>query len=332
MFSSYIYKKPYNFITIPVWSCLTVISETITVYLTQIPVGIYSIKDLEQLSGIKAHTLRVWEQRYDIIKPKRTPTRIRFYDDEDLKLILNISFLNRNNYKISKIAKMEEEEISDMVIRITNSNLDFPNQVNAMVIAMVNLDENRFEKIIATNALQFGFEKTMLSIIYPFLQKIGILWQTGNINPAHEHFISNLIRQKLIVAIDGQIGEPHPEAKKFVLFLPEGELHELSLLFASFILKSRRHKVVYMGQSLPLEDLKTVHEVYNPDFYFTIVTSFPNQQGLQEYLNEMVDSYPSAQLLVSGYQAISSPEVMPKKARLIKDIPDMVSFVEGLTD
>lgn len=218
-----------------------------------------------------------------------------------------------------------------MVIQITNSNLDFPNQVNAMVIAMVNLDENRFEKIIATNALQFGFEKTMLSIIYPFLQKIGILWQTDNINPAHEHFISNLIRQKLIVAIDGQVGEAHPQAKKFVLFLPEGEQHELSLLFASFIIKSRRHKVVYMGQSLPLEDIKTAHEVYEPDFYFTIVTSYPSEHGLEEYLTEMVDRYPSAQLLVSGFQAVTNPDLIPEKARLIKDIPDMVSFVDGLT-
>lgn len=293
--------------------------------------GIYSIKDLEQLSGIKAHTLRIWEQRYDIIKPKRTPTRIRYYDDNDLKLILNISFLNRNNYKISKIAEMEEEEISDMVIHITNSNLDFPNQVNAMVIAMVNLDESRFEKIIATNALQFGFEKTMMSIIYPFLQRIGILWQTGNINPAHEHFISNLIRQKLIVAIDGQLIDPHPEARKFVLFLPEGELHELSLLFASYILKSRRHKVVYMGQSLPLEDLKTVNEVYQPDFYFTVVTSFPNQEGLVQYLKEVTESYPTAELLVSGFQAISNESVIPQGARLIKDIPEMIAFVDGLT-
>jgi len=295
-------------------------------------VGIYSIKDLEQLSGIKAHTLRIWEQRYDIIKPKRTPTQIRFYDDDDLKLILNISLLNRNNYKISKIAKMEEEEISNMVIRITNSSLDFPNQINAMVIAMVNLDENRFEKIIATNALQFGFEKTMLSMVYPFLQKIGILWQTDNINPAHEHFISNLIRQKLIVAIDGQVSEPHPEAKKFVLFLPEGELHELSLLFTSFLLKSRRHKVVYMGQSLPLEDISTVHEVYKPDYYFTVATSFPSQKGLKKYLEEIVERYPSAQLLVSGYQAISRPEVIPAEARLVRNIPEMVSFVDGLTE
>lgn len=294
--------------------------------------GIYSIKDLEQLSGIKAHTLRIWEQRYNIIKPKRTPTRIRFYDDDDLKLILNISFLNRNNYKISKIANMEEKEISDKVMGITNANLDFPNQVDALVIAMVNLDENRFEKIIATNALQFGFEKTMLGIIYPFLQKIGILWQTGSINPAHEHFISNLVRQKLIVAIDGQIMEPHPQARKFVLFLPEGELHELSLLFTSFILKARRHKVIYLGQSLPMENLKTVHEIYEPDFFFTVVTSFSNQEGLKEYLGEIADTYPTTQLLVSGYQAISNPEAMPENARLIKDIPEMQAFVDGLTE
>ncbi len=292
--------------------------------------GTYSIKELEQLSGIKAHTLRIWEQRYNIIQPKRTASRIRFYNDDDLRLIMNISLLNKNNYKISRIAEMEEEEISDTVIQISNTNLDFPNQVNALVIAMVNLDENRFEKIISTNVLQFGFEKTMLCILYPFLQQIGILWQTGNINPAHEHFISQLIRQKLIVAIDGQIREPHPDAKKFVLFLPEGELHELSLLFTAFLLKSRQHQVVYLGQNLPMSDLQTVHEVYKPDYYFTVFTSFPNQDGLENYLQELVDAYPSAQVLVSGYQVLSRPEVVPQGVNLIRDVPEMVGFIDGL--
>ncbi|MEM6347663.1 MAG: MerR family transcriptional regulator, partial [Bacteroidota bacterium] len=209
--------------------------------------GTYSIKDLEQLSGIKAHTLRVWEQRYGIIQPSRTPTKIRYYDDADLRLVLNISFLNRNGHKISKIAKMTGDEIQNTVMRISDSNLEFPNQVNALVIAMVNLDEERFEKIISTNTLQFGFENTMLHIIYPFLERIGILWQTGSINPAHEHFMSNLIRQKLIVAIDGQIRSQNPNASKYLLFLPEGEQHELSLLFSAYIIKSRHNKVIYLG-------------------------------------------------------------------------------------
>lgn len=266
--------------------------------------GRYSIKDLEQLSSIKAHTLRVWEQRYEIIQPKRTPTNIRYYDDADLRLILNISFLNRNGYKISAIAKLEEQEIKDLVVGISDSNLEFPNQVNALVIAMVNLDEVRFEKIISTNTLQFGFEKTMMNIVYPFLSRIGILWQTGSINPAHEHFITNLIRQKLVVAIDGQISPQNPQAKKYVLYLPEGELHELSLLFAAYVIKSRHNRAIYLGQSLPLKDLELINEVYSPDYIMTIITSYPTKDEIIAYVRELKKKCPGTKILLSGYQAL----------------------------
>ncbi len=191
----------------------------------------YSIKDLEQLSGIKAHTLRIWEQRYNFIIPKRTDTNIRYYDDKDLKLILNVSLLRENGYKISKIADMDQEQIAGAVLEITEKNFSFSDQIHSLVLAMIDLDEERFEKIMSTNILQTGFENTMLSIIFPFLSKIGVLWQTGSITPAQEHFISNLIRQKLIVAIDGCYVPSKEINNKYLLFLPEGELHEISLLF-----------------------------------------------------------------------------------------------------
>lgn len=246
----------------------------------------------------------MWEQRYEIIQPKRTPTNIRYYDDADLRLILNISFLNRNGYKISAIAKLEEQEIKDLVVGISDSNLEFPNQVNALVIAMVNLDEVRFEKIISTNTLQFGFEKTMMNIVYPFLSRIGILWQTGSINPAHEHFITNLIRQKLVVAIDGQISPQNPQAKKYVLYLPEGELHELSLLFAAYVIKSRHNRAIYLGQSLPLKDLELINEVYSPDYIMTIITSYPTKDEIIAYVRELKKKCPGTKILLSGYQAL----------------------------
>lgn len=290
--------------------------------------GTYSIKDLEKLSGIKAHTLRVWEQRYDIIAPKRTPTNIRYYDDEDLRLLLNISFLNRNGHKISKIAKMSGGEIEKTVRRIADSNLESPNQVNALVIAMVHLDEERFEKIISTNTLQFGFENTMLNIVYPFLLQIGILWQTGSINPAHEHFISNLIRQKLIVAIDGQVNITHPEAKKYALFLPEGELHELTLLFASYILKSRHNQVIYLGQSLPLKDLSMIVELYKPDYVLTLVTSYPSKDQIPAYLADLKQRCGDSQLLVSGHQVLVCEKPLPKGVKVFKTTEELVEFVD----
>lgn len=290
--------------------------------------GRYTIKDLEQLSGIKAHTLRVWEQRHEIITPKRTPTNIRYYDDADLRLILNISFLNRNGYKISKIAQMSHEDIRETVKRISDSNLEYPNQVNALVIAMVNLDEERFEKIISTNTLQFGFENTMMNIVYPFLGQIGILWQTGSINPAHEHFITSLIRQKLIVAIDGQVSPQNPDAKKYVLFLPEGEMHELSLLFGAYIVKSRHNRAIYLGQSLPLKDLSMIVDLYEPDYVFTIVTSYPAQEDLLPYLGELKRLCPQQKLLITGYQAISQQKKIPGDVTVFKTISELIDFVD----
>lgn len=290
--------------------------------------GIYSIKDLEQLSGIKAHTLRIWEQRYEVIVPKRTQSNIRYYDDADLKLVLNISYLNQNGHKISRIAKMSLSEIEKTVMGISSSNLEYPNQVNALIIAMVGLDEVRFEKIIATNTLQFGFENTMINIVYPFLERIGFLWQTGSINPAHEHFISNLIRQKLIVAIDGHIGTEQPHSKKFLLFLPEGEMHELGLLFAAYIIKSRNNHMIYLGQNLPLADLETTVQTYQPDYVLGILTSCPVQEEAVQYAKELCHLFPKQQILLTGYQAVSQKDQMPEKVTIFETIAAMIHFVD----
>lgn len=291
--------------------------------------GTYSIKDLEQLSGIKAHTLRIWEQRYSIIAPKRTATNIRYYDDADLRHVLNISYLNKNGHKISRIAKMDQAEIEKSVMNIAYSNLEYPNQVNALIIAMVSLNEVRFEKIIATNTLQFGFENTMIHIVYPFLERIGFLWQTGSINPAHEHFITNLIRQKLIVAIDGHLGLDLPNAKKYLLFLPEGELHELGLLFAAYIVKSRNNRLIYLGQSLPLDDLATTVQTYQPDYIMAILTSYPVKEDAVKYAEQLEQLFPDQEILLTGYQAVSQKENMPASVCVFEGINTMIEFVNN---
>ncbi|MEZ4830126.1 MAG: MerR family transcriptional regulator [Bacteroidia bacterium] len=291
--------------------------------------GNYSIKDLEQLSGIKAHTLRIWEQRYGILEPKRTNTNIRYYDDEDLKLILNVSYLNRNGLKISKIASLSPVEIHRRVKNISDTSPEFPNQIDALTIAMVNLEEDRFEKIISTNTLQYGFEQTMLNIVYPFLARIGILWQTGSIHPAHEHFISNLVRQKMIVAIDGQAHKAaDASVKKYALFLPDGELHEMSLLFSAYILKSRGQKVIYLGQSLPLEDLDLICEKYNPDYLLTVITSIPANEQVGVFARELKRRFPNQGIILAGYQAMSRRAEIPRDIVVLNSLQDMIAFVE----
>jgi MerR family transcriptional regulator, light-induced transcriptional regulator len=263
----------------------------------------YSIRDLEQLSGIKAHTLRVWEQRYNILVPRRTDSNIRYYNDEDLKTLLNVSLLNDHGYKISKIANMSSELLTREVMAIVEKKHQPCNQQQALTIAMIDLDEERFERIINNNVLRLGFEKTMLEIIYPFLQRIGTLWRTDSINPAHEHFTLAIIRQKLLVAIDGQLlNYSNPASQRFLLFLPEGELHEVGLLFAHYLIRSRRHRSLYLGQNMPLHDAQNAHGIFKPDFIICTITTTPGPAEIQKYINTLAKTFPNTRILLSGYQ------------------------------
>lgn len=286
----------------------------------------YSIKDLEQLSGIKAHTLRIWEQRYNIISPKRTDTNIRTYDDQDLKLVLNISLLKDHGFKISDISRLSVQELYREVIKISDRHLNYPDQIHALTISMIDLDEERFDKIISTNILQFGFENTMIHIIYPFLSRIGTLWITGSVGPAQEHFISNLIRQKIIVAIDGQVSKQRLNSKKYLLFLPEGELHEISLLFANYIIKARSNKVIYLGQSLPFNELVFAYNLHKPDYIFSAITSVPSNSDVQPYVNKLMRTFPECHILLTGYQVVGQDIQTDENATIINNIDNLVQL------
>lgn len=290
--------------------------------------SVYSIRDLEQLSGIKAHTLRIWEQRYSFIEPKRTDTNIRYYDDDDLKFVLNVSLLKDNGHKISKICQMQDLEIQGEVNRIIENRLRFPEQIHALTLAMIDVDEERFEKTISTNILQFGFERTMMEIIYPFFVKIGILWQTGSVQPAQEHFVTHLIRQKIIVAIDGQVNTSNPNAKTFMLYLPEGELHEISLLFSSFLIKSRNHKVIYLGQSLPLSDANEIYTSVNPDYVLSVFTSEPAGKKVQRYVYEIAETFNNSKILLSGRLVVAQGIDCPSNVHIINKLQDLISLIE----
>ena len=288
----------------------------------------YSIKDIEQLSGIKAHTLRIWEQRYNFIKPKRTDTNIRYYDDEDLKLVLNIALLKDNGLKISRICEMKEEEVRHEVKVLMDKKLGFPEQIQGLTLAMLDLDEERFEKILSTNILQIGFERTMINLINPFFLKIGILWQTGSISPAQEHFISNLIRQKIIVAIDGQVNQAQYN-KKYILYLPENELHEITLLFSSYLIKSRNNKVIYLGQNVPHEDLVNIYLDHNPDFILTVLTSNPTQDQIQAHIYKLSESFKNSTILVSGHQVVGQGLDFPDNVFLLNKLQDLIDLIDS---
>jgi DNA-binding transcriptional MerR regulator len=235
--------------------------------------GAYSIKDLEQLSGIKAHTIRMWEQRYGVVEPQRTETNIRFYDDTQLKHLLNIALLSKHGYKISKISKLSPKEFTSAIEQLYEQTLLHETDVildldaNDLMVSMIDMDEEKFHRIYENSVKNNGFEKTITGLVYPFLEKVGILWTIGQINPAQEHFMSCLIRQKIIAGIDRL--PTSKDGKKFLLFLPEGEHHEIGLLMANYLLKKKGARVYFMGQNLPSKDIKRCIETVQPSCVLT---------------------------------------------------------------
>jgi len=294
-------------------------------------VAVYSIKDLEKLSGIKAHTLRIWEQRYGIIHPQRTKTNIRYYEDDDLKLILNIALLNKNGIKISKIAKMRRDEVAEKVAAIAEINFEYSTQLDALTISMIEMDEYQFDRIVSTNIQQLGFERTMLEIIYPFLEKLSLLWLTGSINPVQENFISYLIRQKLIAAIDR---EPLPTGvgvKKFLIYLPEGEKQELSMLFMHYLIKARRHHVLYIGQEMSLLDLKDAGAIHHPDYIFTMISETFAKEPVQRYVDKLATSFPDSMILLSGYQVVVQNVKPVENTIILKSLMQTIDFLNAIS-
>jgi len=289
-----------------------------------------SIKDLEQLSGVKAHTLRIWEQRYGILKPQRTATNIRFYSNEDLKRILNISLLNSHGYKISVIAKLSDAELVKEAEKFLNSFEEESVQIENLVMSLMEVNEERFEKTVNNAILHFGFENTIEKIVFPFFKKLGAMWQAGMVNPAQEHYLSNLIRQKIIVHVDKISPNITPDQKSVVLFLPSGELHEMGLLYTSFLCKARGYRVIYLGQSVPIEDIKIINDIAKPDLMISIITSKLNGIDLSAYFQLLSQSAPNCQFLMSGrlmFESGESYKLPSKNFRIFEEYSDLKSLL-----
>lgn len=287
----------------------------------------YSIKDLEKITGIKAHTIRIWEKRYGIVEPSRTQTNIRYYSDEDLRHLMNVAILNKYGYKISNIQVMTPEEISKSVIDLSFQDLDNDHLVDNLVMAMIELDEQRFDKIISSSIIKQGFEFTFENLLARFLEKIGILWQTGSVNPTQEHFITQLIRQKLILAIDGQ-QELRKEFKTFALFLPENEYHEVALLYIYFLIRKKGHMVIYLGQNVPLINLKNVFEIHKVDFMLTSIASNLPDEAVSEIILELQHLYGDKKILIGGNCVLKSSVSLPDNFTTFKTLQDFTDFLE----
>ncbi|TXC76988.1 MerR family transcriptional regulator [Luteibaculum oceani] len=234
----------------------------------------FSIKEVEAYTGIKAHTIRIWEQRYKIVEPKRTATNIRYYDSRDLKTLLNISFLNQNGYKISKLASLSEEEIAKLVRSKDKHNRGDCSFSDSLKMGMLSFDKKVVENAIDDYQSQHGWEKTMEELVFPFVCQIGTLWQTGMIDPCHEHFMTTVVKNRLISAISDVEHSVKPYRKeKFLLILPDGEWHELSLQYLNYKLVSKGFEVIFLGQSVPLLNLANAIKRIQPNYVVMAITS-----------------------------------------------------------
>lgn len=276
----------------------------------------YTMSQVETLTGIKSHTLRVWERRYNLLNPKRTDTNIRYYSEQQLKKLLNINILLNNGFRISKVNELDENRFNQLVSELSaNYSEKYEDSINRLILCMLDLDEDSFNEVFRQNVMANGLLSTITNIIYPFLNQVGILWTTNKATPSQEHFISNLIRQKIITEIDN-IKLIHKDAPKIVLFLSENENHEIGLLLGYFIAKNLGWKVYYLGQNVPLDNIDEILDLSKAKVVFSVFTAPKKEQYFREF-KEMANQRDALYLVSGNYnldylssniQHVKSPE------------------------
>ena len=283
----------------------------------------YSIKDLENFTSIKAHTIRIWEQRYKLLEPKRTETNIRYYTDEDLKKILNISLLYNNGLKISKIASLSENEIYEQAKDILHSEKQSSSEeIESIVRAISELNESFIHSALHRLYDEIGMERLYAEVLIPLLERVGVLWQVNTITVSHEHFFSNILREFLIVKIDG-IKVNIYSKPKVVLFLPEHEKHEISLLFYYYILKSRGYECYYLGQSVPYKDLVEFVERVQPEYLFSSLIAELPEEKFDRIIDGIQQIFPLDKVYIGGIQAKNFTSRLPSKVNNIQAFIDI---------
>lgn len=267
---------------------------------------LYQITELGQLTGIKAHTIRIWEKRYKLIEPDRTSTNYRRYSDEQVKKLLNVSTLLAKGYKISKIASLSEKDLHLKILESQSTQQDdviFTTFINELLSSMIDFNEHAFEKTYSAVINRFGLFEGMLNVFYPFLNKIGLLWSVNDVSPAQEHFASCLIKQKIMASTDG-LPFAKNKKKKFLLLLLPGERHDISLLFANYIIRSKGYKTIYLGQDVPYESISLAVKETKPDFILTFFIIPQNPKDVYVNLKKNLNLNKNIKLLISGQSNI----------------------------
>ncbi len=287
----------------------------------------YSIKDLEVLSGIKAHTIRIWEKRYNLLNPERTDTNIRYYNDDDLRKMLNISMLVKNGFKISKVSGWDDDQIRKTILDVTGEKASENDYIDRLLFHMVNFDNVSFFRLTNEIISVLGMEEAATQVFFEFFTKIGTYWQVGSVFPAQEHYVTNIIRQKLIAEID-RLGLQEKTRATILFFLPENELHEISLLFYSYLALKNHYKVIYLGQFVPFEDLVKIQQKINIDFVFTAFINSIQKEDMEQYLVELKKLFSKQKVFITGWQLqIHHPE-LPRNIKVVKDYKEFKKFLQ----
>lgn len=290
----------------------------------------FNIKNLENLSGIKAHTLRIWEKRYNLLEPERTDTNIRRYSLESLKKLLNITLLYNHGFKISKIASLNVDEIPKLVRSIALKSNSEQVSINAFKLAMINFDYELFDINFDEILQNHDFEYCFMQIFMPLMRELGILWQTGAISPSHEHFITNLVKQKIHLQTESLQRNKfsNDDLPIFVLFLPENEIHELGILYLNYLILSKGFRTIFLGQSLQISSLETL---YSYDTKFNFVSYFtvePNKEEIMPYLKkfyaQILANQESKLILFGPQQAEIDMNQLPSQIEMYRSLESFV--------
>lgn len=290
----------------------------------------FSIKDIENLTGIKAHTLRIWEKRYGILAPKRTTTNIRYYDAADLKLALRVALLNNYGYKISRIHKMTDAEMSSLLGKISDEDFKLQDQTNQLLEATIAMDIEGFEGLLNAYIKRHGIERCVEELIFLFLEKVGKMWVSDRLYPAQEHLASNVIWRKLVLAIEQTAQSVKNNTSSVMLFLPEGEQHDIGLLYVCYLMQQQNVRPIFLGRDTPLGELQVVYQNKKPDYLYTHLTSTTRSFDIGTYTKKLSTSFPDAKIFISGRLFKRKPVSLPANMQVFSELSEVKDLIKTL--
>lgn len=293
-------------------------------------ISTYSIKDLERLTGIKAHTLRIWEQRFNLFKASRTKTNIRYYTNEDLVFIINISILNHSGIKISKISTMDKEEIWAKVLELNSIENNHEIILTKLKVALLQYNEFDFLSILEDQIKNIGFENTIIDICFPLLRNVGILWLTKSLEPAQEHFATNLIRQKIIAEIDKLDWRQSQKSQSFLIANVENEFHEIGIIFSAYLVRKNGFRVVYLGKNVPITNILDFIENNKPDYYISVFTSYPQQKEINGFVEDIRNRSKKVKMIFSGYQMQNWENKENSNVITFQELAGFINFLKNI--